>query len=164
LELAMTVRAGSGEGSGAGQASAFQEIHAQHRDLADLLRALVRDLHGLAERPSAAAEAEALARIDEFERRLRSHFDFEEAGGYLAEELAMAPRLAARASRLLSEHNNLAAGFARFCERAHEAGRIPGGWQTLDAELSAFVERIRLHEHDENELIQEAMMVDDGGG
>ncbi len=84
----------------------WRELEVEHRRLGAVLDSLAASLGAVAERPDdVGTRVEMLRLLRKLEHLLPEHFEYEEAGGYLAEALAAAPRLTRRAQRLRGEHS-----------------------------------------------------------
>ena len=110
------------------------------------------------------SHTELLRLIAEAEQLLPAHFAFEEAGGYLSEALAVAPRLSRRAAALQRDHGKFAARFAKLATFARELRETDEGWDYLGVAIREFSRELRFHELEENQLVQEAFLDDLGGG
>jgi hypothetical protein len=129
------------------------------------LDSLAAILSSVGERPDdVGARIEMLRILRELESQLSAHFEYEEAGGYLAEALAVAPRLTRRAQRLRGEHSWFSERLVALARRAREAGESRGSWAALATGVRRFTCTLRHHELEENQLIQDAFMDDLGGG
>ena len=146
----------------AGTRARLDEIRAQHRSLKALLLSLEEAIARCAATPSGEASATALQRVTELEVQLPAHFAFEEAGGYLADALAAAPRLSRKAAHLMGDHDRLRDQLAEFAARAHRAK--PGGWSSVSHRLHELSDALRHHELEENRLLRDALLDDLGGG
>jgi len=143
----------------------WRNLDAQHENLGAVLDSLAARIGAIAERPDdIAARVEMLRLLRELEHLLPEHFEYEESGGYLAEALAVAPRLTRRAQRLRDEHSGFSAKLAALAARAREVGELPGSWKALATAVKKFTYELRHHELEENTLINEAFMDDLGGG
>ena len=143
----------------------WHELEVQHQRLGVVLDSLAASLGAVAERPDdVGTRVEMLRLLRKLEHLLPEHFEYEEAGGYLAEALAVAPRLTRRAQRLRGEHSEFSAKLAALADRAREAGESPGSWTALAAGVRKFTYELRHHELEENSLIQDAFTDDIGGG
>jgi iron-sulfur cluster repair protein YtfE (RIC family) len=130
-----------------------------------VLDSLAASIGAIAEHPEdVGIRVEMLRLLRKLEHLLPEHFEYEEAGGYLAEALAAAPRMTRRAQRLRREHDGFSAKLAALADRAREAGESPGCWKALAAGVRKFTYKLRRHELEENSLIQEAFTNDLGGG
>jgi hypothetical protein len=136
------------------------ELRTQHDRLGALFAALSELVGSIALDPE--SRARALHLLDDLESQLPAHFAYEEAGGYLSEELAAAPRLRHRAGRLQREHRELSLRLSHFARHAR-AGEATD-WKGLAEELRDFIDAVRQHELEENRLIRSALMDDLGGG
>jgi hemerythrin len=145
-----------------GDRDVLAEIHAQHRDLAELFASIEVQIRSAARSGDADALAELARLVSELEIRLPAHFALEEKGGYLSEELARAPRLSRVAARLLNEHAEFLVRLLRFSGSARRTRRAED-CSSLLPETLAFSEAIRKHERRENQLMREALMDDVGG-
>jgi hemerythrin-like domain-containing protein len=109
-----------------------------------------------------ASEADRLLLQTEVE--LEEHFTHEEAGGFFAEILDLAPELEDRASLLLQEHQEFRELFhslRQTCRWACNESGARSGWL---AEFVEFYRRFDEHEHAENELMYVALQRDLGAG
>ena len=66
--------------------------------------------------------------------------------------------------RLQHEHRDLSVGLRALVARARTGRGAPWRWETLVAETLELTNAFGRHELEENELIQEALMDDLGGG
>ncbi len=113
---------------------------------------------------SLGTRVEMLRLLRKLEHLLPEHFEYEEAEGYLAEALAVAPRLTRRAQRLRGEHNHFSEKLRGLADRAREADESPGSWTALATGVRRFTYELRYHELEENRLVLDAFMDDLGGG
>jgi uncharacterized protein (UPF0335 family) len=98
--------------------------------------------------------------IEEFEDLLLIHFAAEEAEEFFGSLVTEEPRLLDRVARLQDEHAELAAAVDELLESCHsEAPRTQ-----LAERIQRFLERLDAHECAENELMQELILIDEGGG
>ena len=143
----------------------WRELEVQHESLGAVLDALAASLGAVAARPDdVGTRVEMLRLLRKLEHLLPEHFEYEEAGGYLAEALAAAPRLTRRAQRLHEEHSGFSAQLVALADRAREAGESPGSWEALATGIRKFTYELRRHELEENSLIQDAFTDDLDGG
>ncbi len=141
------------------------EFEVQHQHLGAVLDSLAASLGTVAERPDdVGTRVEMLRLLRKLEHLLPEHFEYEEAGGYLAEALAVAPQLTRRAQRLRNEHSWFVTKLAALANRARDAGESPGSWKALAAGVRKFTYELRNHELKENSLVQDAFTYDTGGG
>lgn len=97
-------------------------------------------------------------------KRLVAHFTAEEEGGYLADALAVAPRLLHEAKRLLLEHGALLRTFDTILASVQSAETSPDSWADTTQRFGEFLARLRRHEQEENELVLESAEDDLGTG
>jgi hemerythrin HHE cation binding domain-containing protein len=96
---------------------------------------------------------EVLARaLDALDVALRSHFTFEEQGGYMREVLAARPSATRRVTALREQH-------AALRERLNElrARVLDGHLEPLQRELVELVAAVRAHEDAERDLVDGAL-------
>ena len=93
---------------------------------------------------------------------LQSHFEIEEAGGYLAGVLAVAPRFSEEARRLCMQHRQLLNTLDSFIERLTALEPPFHGWDETREEFDGFLLQLHRHESAENEIIQSAFNQDAG--
>ena len=143
----------------------LRELDAQHRSLSAVFTALVARVQQIAEHENRDdADSELLRLIAEVEQFLPAHFAFEEAGGYLSDALAIAPRLSKRAALLQRDHRKFTARFAMLAALARDPKKTIASWELIVIAIREFTEELRQHEQDEDRLIQEAFIDDLVGG
>jgi hypothetical protein len=91
---------------------------------------------------------------------LELHFAFEEADSYFGSYQRERPSLAHGIADLRAEHSALLEQVDRVRSLAADHAR----WPELALETAHLVERFRLHEHKEADLLQESVLRDDGVG
>jgi hypothetical protein len=128
---------------------------AEHQELRRLVQSLHETLGG--ERPwSREASAESARILGALLAHLKRHFAQEEAGGYLEEALALAPRFTNDAARLLRQHPQLLEATRQTCKTAERAGGEPAVWPQLKDELQSLLKDLMGHEGAENRIVQAA--------
>lgn len=136
-------------------AEAVLEDHAELEKIVERLRELCMALH--TQPSSADLRAESL--IYEFEDLLIPHFAAEEAEEFFGSLATEEPRLLYRVERLQAEHVQIAEALDRIAEFA----RTRPAAQVLAARLTRLLDAFDAHEHAENELMQEFLLLDEGG-
>lgn len=83
-------------------------VRADHAELETIDRALRASLNA-GERAQWRPEAtlEIVKQLESMSQHLERHFTNEEAGGYMEEALALAPRFSSQAAQLLKQHGQL---------------------------------------------------------
>ena len=152
-----------------GDGEALDLLLAEHRTLHATVAELRRHLEQPRPRPDspeAAAWAGGLAkRLFDFRELARRHFRSEESSGFMEQLARSAPRATRVISKLQTEHdlilNELRAALhaATIHTRDQESE-----CQDVRSLTTAVLERFELHEHSENELIQELVCDDLGVG
>jgi hypothetical protein len=108
----------------------------------------------------AAAGTAAAALIEEFESQLLPHFVAEEADEFFGSLVAEEPRLLQLVERLEAQHEEMADTLDDLLRFA--LSRPPG--PELASRLNQFLDRFDEHEHAENALLQDSLLLDEGGG
>ena len=136
----------------------FEQIEQDHAELRKLLSELHQVLAKKLE--SVARVAELVASLTD---HLETHFEEEEATGVFEQVTAREPRLSDRASALYAEHDEL----RKTMHALNQAAKSGGGtdwWEQLEVAFHDFSKGLMHHEHQENELVQEAYDQDIGAG
>lgn len=131
------------------------EDHAELQGAAARLRELCVALRAEA----ASADLGACVLIEEFEDLLIPHFAAEQAEEFFGSLVTEEPRLLQRVERLQAEHWEMAEALDRIAEFAR--GLPPG--PLLAARLTQLLDSFDTHEHAENELMQDFLLLDKGG-
>ncbi len=121
---------------------------------------LLKDLQQLEEtvRPGSPHGLETLrARLDAIRAHLAEHFRFEEENGYMNVVRQREPRLDHAVQRLAEEHRELAQSLAVLVGEANTVGKLDGAFRD---KVHHWLQRVRQHEWHENDLIQDALIVD----
>jgi len=143
----------------------LRELDAQHKTLNDVMSTLIDRVGNVPKTDDRSDwHSEVLRLIADADRILNAHFAFEEAGGHLGDALAFAPRLSHRASHLQSDHHRFSARFADLATFARGMREGDTSWERLEVAIREFTQGLRLHELEENRLVQEAFLDDLGGG
>jgi hypothetical protein len=124
--------------------------------------ALLADLRNLeqAVRPSSGEGLENLrARLGAAHAHITKHFRFEEQNGYMDAVRKREPRLERAIHELAEEHGQLRQSLDALTGKARAATTLS---DTLREEVREWIERVRLHEIRENDLIQDAFNLDIG--
>jgi hypothetical protein len=133
-----------------------QMIGAVIKELRDLLEgALSQD-----QEPSARSNSvgEGLLSLNS---HLKTHFAFEEFGGFMEEVVAASPNASPQVGRLKKDHQDILAESERLCRMAR-AGSLPSEVSQLRREVLHLLDLLNRHEHAENELVQRVLMDDLG--
>ena len=143
----------------------LREFDAQHQNLRGVFAALIDRVRRVPKTDDRYdSHSELLRLIAEVEQFLPAHFAFEEAGGYLSDALSIAPRLSKRAALLQRDHRKFTARFAKLATFARQLREVDESWEYLGVAIREFIRELRLHELEENRLVQEAFLDDLGGG
>jgi hypothetical protein len=106
------------------------------------------------------ADRDPAVLIEEFEDLVLLHFAAEEAEEFVGSLVTDQPRLLGRVERLQREHGELATALDDLLELARGKPRAT----ELAARVEGFLARLDAHEHAENALMQELIVLDEGGG
>ena len=134
----------------------IEALHEQHREIERLVLQLSRW-----SKTGVGPLTDTVARLDTL---LEAHFALEEDGGYLDEELAISPHLAADAEHLLAQHDALLTSLREIAGLAAVVQRAESVDDTLSKSIDEFVRQMNEHENRENRLVQDAHLDDEGGG
>jgi hypothetical protein len=122
--------------------------------------ALLKDLRELEEAAGAPA-VEGLTvlrrRLTATQAHLATHFRCEEQDGYMDLLRQREPRLERIIQKLADEHRQLAQLLGTIVERARGAVAVE---ETLREQVRAWVEQVRRHEAQENDLVQNTFNLD----
>ena len=131
-------------------------------DHADLYRtvARLRQLCGELREGRALATREVVGFLQDFEEQLIPHFAAEEAEEFFGSLVTDQPRLLRQVERLQAEHDEMAGGMERLLELAASGSVGPD----LALRLERFLDQFEAHEHAENALMQEFVLLDEGAG
>ena len=99
-----------------------------------------------------------------FQRHLKRLMSLEEEEGYMTVVLASRSELHAEVEALRLEHDEFRSGVARILSRIRRlAPTDHEGFAKTSAELLALLERLDAHGKKETDLLQEALLQDEGG-
>ena len=146
-------------------AAFLQEIKEENRELHDLIGRAVDCFDGLRPRQQCVRVMAKL--LEELRDQFSMHFALEEAYGYFADALSVAPPLSDRAEELRNEHSDL---FLEICAIAEAAERYlyeHASRRTLERlgrRWTAFHDRFQTHEAREADLMLAAFDDDIGVG
>jgi len=125
---------------------------------------LLRDLHGLGQ----VIQPDAEANIIDLRSRLATtffdvsdHFHLEEQGGYLDDMQVREPRLQREIAELRDQHCEMLDALANLRDQAAVASELD---DVLRLKVRAWIDRLLKHEARENDVIQDAVDSDFGGG
>jgi DNA-binding transcriptional ArsR family regulator len=138
------------ERTGSSVAEALSRAHA----------AVLEDLRKLEEASRGASPeglAELRARLGGTHTHLSEHFRFEEQNGYMDTVRKREPRLERAIQLLAEEHGQLTRALDALLR---EAGTATSLDDTFREEVQGWVQRVRQHEARENDLVQDAFVLD----
>lgn len=107
-----------------------------------------RTVQGLAELQAALAATRA---------HIAEHFHFEEENGYLEAVRQRAPQHDRVIQGLLEEHHQLTAALDKLIEEIRKASSLD---EALKAKVRVWIAKVRLHEAQENRLVQQVFNQD----
>jgi len=140
-------------------ATRFHEMLRQHGQLLNQ----IAELRSLATPPAGngrATDGRVAERLGGLCQGMRSHFAFEEEGGYLDVVVAARPGLFFNVTRLQKEH----AEFLREGESLTQALRGSTPRAEARTRLVRLLDQIGRHQHEEHRLLQQAIADDLGAG
>lgn len=124
--------------------------------------ALLDDLRKLEAAVGPASESGLLElrdRLGATHAHVTEHFRFEEQNGYMDVVRKREPRLERTIQHLAEEHRQLAGSLDSLIGEANKSTSLG---ELLRNEVREWIERVRLHESRENDLIQDAFNLDIG--
>lgn len=92
---------------------------------------------------------------------LKTHFAFEEFGGFMEEVVGESPNASPQVERLKQDHQTILAESERLCRMAR-GGSPSSDTAQLRKKILHLLERLNRHEHAENELVQRVLTDDLG--
>ncbi len=144
------------------QNSVVGDLLAEHQELMQKIAELQSFWHEVNELGIGPKCQELADRLADIREHLQQHFDAEERDGYLGPALKMAPRFAQEADDLRAQHVTMLQSLDGL------GGRLRTGdheiWNSVCAEVEAFVRDLEHHEHRENGIVQAAFNDDGGAG
>ena len=126
------------------------------------LQRMITRLRGLcdaSQQGRTAAELDPAELLEDFEDLLLIHFAAEEAEEFFGSLTTEQPRLLDRIGRLQREHGELVGMVDELLEYTRREPRHT----ELSARIERFLDRLDTHEHAENALMQELILLDEGG-
>lgn len=136
-------------------AAAFE---AEHREMRQLVHAL-RDAVNRNRPWSREVASHAVKAVEAMRAHLRHHFAQEEAGGYLEQALAMAPRFSDEAQVLLAQHASMLQLVDEVAQVARNAVEDAELWPQLKLQVKDLLRKLTAHESAENRIVQQAFNV-----
>lgn len=137
-----------------------------HNEVRRALASFSRSLSTISatQSPSVVAVRAGTAACEHLEAVLLAHFRYEEAeAGFFSEVLEMAPTLARDLDALRGDHPRLAEELARVAEDARWAGLSGEAWRRVAGRFDSFAQHLERHEHAEDLLVADALLIDEGG-
>ena len=135
----------------------FERLRKEHDRLGEQLEEFRLTLK---QRNSLKELADLMAALCE---ELETHFELEEADGYLDSATAYAPRLVGEADKLLQQHQQLLDQARALSRRLREAEDTTSWWDEFAARAYQFLHDLIEHERAENLLVQESYEQDIAG-
>jgi CBS domain-containing protein len=136
-------------------AGTVESVLRNHAELDDTVRGL-RDLCAALSGNRASCDSAPAALIAEFEAQLVAHFDVEQAEELFGSLVTHQPHLFKRVEHLQAAHGEMAEALDQLLTFARKG---PPG-RDLAARLTRFLDRFDAHEHAENALMQEFLLLD----
>lgn len=136
--------------------STVERMHDEHYGI----RSMIEQLRAAMDHPRGEDTAGFVEVLQQFNRVLNKHFDFEEHGGLFDELTAERPNMHRKFMQLVDQHEALRAAFEHALVLADEGKAIADVTPLLREAIAA----LRDHERLETSLIQEAMLTEIGVG
>ena len=137
-----------------------EQLQQEHQ----IIGAVAKELKALVERPESPHEESGWVNsvrdsLHSFDSHLKTHFAFEEFGGFMEEVVGASPNTSPQVERLKQEHQTILAESQRLCRMAD---RGSSKTSQLKKKILHLLEILDQHEHAENELVQRVLMDDLG--
>lgn len=100
----------------------------------------------------------------ELRGHLQEHFKQEETGGFLEESIARMPRLSNAASDVIADHPRLLAELDSLLELVGRRDTSGAAWSEASRGFAVFADHLRVHERNENAVVQAGYNEDLGFG
>lgn len=139
------------------QLAVIAEAVLEDHEKLDATVARLRKLCAVLAHNQAAAESPPAALIGEFEAQLIPHFLAEQAEEFFGTLVTDKPRLLEQVQHLQAEHAEMAEALGKLLEFAETGPPGPD----LALRLTRFLDQFDAHEHAENALMQEFLLLDD---
>lgn len=136
------------------------EIHHEH----ERLETLIAELKWALLKPSIAHLSLIRELMDELAALLADHFAHEEQGGYFDELVDLNPTVSAHVERLQAQHRQMLASVQKINRQLRHADNTPLWFAMIRTAFNDFVQTCEAHQHEENSMMQEGYLRDDGEG
>ena len=138
-----------------------EQLQQEHQ----MIGAAAKELKDLVERPVSPAQSDWLNSVRDsllsLGSHLKTHFAFEEFGGFIKEVVGASPNASPQVERLKQDHQTILAESERLCRMAR-GGSPSSEISQLRKKILHLLELLNRHEHEENELVQRVLMDDLG--
>jgi len=138
-----------------------EQLQQEHQ----MIGAAAKELKDLVERPVSPAQSDWLNSVRDsllsLGSHLKTHFAFEEFGGFIKEVVGASPNASPQVERLKQDHQAILAESERLCRMAR-GGSPSSEISQLRKKILHLLELLNRHEHEENELVQRVLMDDLG--
>jgi hypothetical protein len=134
-----------------------EAVLADHAELGRVTARLRETSTALAETDE-PVDGEPARLLEDFENELLPHFAAEELEEFCGSLVTQEPRLLGRLGRLQAEHGDIASALGELVDFAWTR---PSG-RDLAVRIGRFLKVFAKHEHAENELMQELVLLDEG--
>ena len=138
-----------------------EQLQQEHQ----MIGAAAKELKDLVERPVSPAQSDWLNSVRDsllsLGSHLKTHFAFEEFGGFMEEVVGASPNASPQVERLKQDHQAILAESERLCRMAR-GGSPSSEISQLRKKILHLLELLNRHEHEENELVQRVLMDDLG--
>jgi Mg2+ and Co2+ transporter CorA len=142
--------------------SIAEQLQQEHQ----MIGAAAKELKDLVERRPASPHEEQSSWLNSVRdsllslgSHLKTHFAFEEFGGFMEEVVSASPNASPQVERLKQDHQTILAESERLCRMAR---RGSSEISQLRKKIFHLLELLNRHEHAENELVQRVLMDDLG--
>ena len=141
-----------------------EQLQQEHQ----MIGAAAKELKDLVERPVGPHEEEPSNWLNSvrdsllsLSSHLKTHFAFEEFGGFMEEVVCASPNASPQVERLKQDHQTILAESERLCRMARR-GSSSSETSQLRKKILHLLELLNRHEHAETELVQRVLTDDLG--
>ena len=134
-----------------------EQLQQEHQ----MIGAAAKELKDLVERPASNWLNSVRDSLLSLGSHLKTHFAFEEFGGFMEEVVCASPNASPQVERLKQDHQTILAESEKLCRMARAGSPFSETLQ-LRKKILHLLELLNRHEHAENELVQRVLMDDLG--
>jgi hypothetical protein len=142
-----------------------QQVLVEHQTLAFITSALRSTIGWKYQGADLSRKLASLQFVGQsFQRHLKHLMALEEEDGYMSVVLASRPELSEEVAKLREEHDHFRRGVSRVLSRLRRVTPTDhAAFAAVSEEMLALLEKLENHSRRETDLLQEALLTDEGG-